>query len=100
MGQIMKLKSNITVLKLQDFNFKNQNGQTIEGYTITFMGDDMVSHTASIKNEVLELVKKTNLPSVFEGELEPTIKTSQTNQKGQLKFNVHSLKFVKEIKLN
>ena len=95
----MKLKSNITVLKLQDFNFKNQQGQEISGYTITFMGDDMVSHTASIKNEVLELVKKTNLPAVFDGELEPTIK-SQQNQKAQLKFNVHSLKFLKEIKLN
>lgn len=96
----MKLKSNITVLKLQDFAFKNSvSGEEIKGSTITFMGDDMVSHTASIKNEVLELVKKTNLPASFEAELEPVLKQI-LNQKAQLKFNVHTLKFVKEIKLS
>ncbi|MEW9900905.1 hypothetical protein ABWL39_19980 [Chitinivorax sp. PXF-14] len=96
----MKLKSTITVLKLQDYAFKNSvSGEEIKGSTITFMGDDMVSHTTSVKNETLDLFKKSPLPAVFECELEPIIK-QVLNQKAQLKFTVHSAKFLKEVKFS
>lgn len=89
------MKTQILVLDLKEWNFKTEKGQEIEGTSALFILDDYDFQRSTLKGDMLEMVKKTKLPAIFDAEVKAIQKYN--NGKAQLKYEVSYLKFVKEL---
>lgn len=88
------MKAQILILDKQDFNFKTDDNKEISGTSLIYLTDDYNYQRSTARNEVLQLINSTKLPAYFEADVKVVQKTN--NGKSQLKFDITSLKLVKE----
>ena len=91
------MKTQIAILKLEQWKFKTEKGQELEGSSAFFLLEDFELQRTTVKNEVLAVIQKSKLPAIFEVDLKPIQKYN--NGKAQLKYELNSVKFLNEIKV-
>lgn len=91
------MKTQVAILKLENWKFKTEKGQELEGSSAFFLLEDYELQRTTVKNELLATIQKTKLPALFEVDLKPVQKYN--NGKAQLKYEINSVKFINEIKV-
>ena len=87
------MKTQITILKLEDWTFKNEQGKELSGTSAVYLLEDYELQRTTLTPEQITQAGKT-LPALFEVDLKPVQKYS--NGKARLKYEINSLKFIKE----
>lgn len=92
------MKTQIVILKTEDWKFKPKDqDKELSGTSAVYLLEDFDLQRTTVKDEILSLVKKQKLPALFEVDLKPIQKYS--NGKAQLKYELHSVKFLNEVKV-
>lgn len=91
------MKTQILILKLEDWKFKNQSGQELEGVSAVYLLEDYDFQRTTLTNEQLNQIKSLTLPAVFEVDIKAVQKYS--NGKARLRYEINSLKHIKEVSI-
>lgn len=91
------MKTQILALSTKDWKFKADNGNELSGVSLNFMLDSHTVEKTTVTDELLKLVQSTKLPALFEAEVSVSLK--RNNGKNSLKYEILTLKFVKDIQI-
>lgn len=91
------MKTQILILSTNEWNFKTEDNKEISGTSAIYLTDDFDYQRSTVKNEVLAVVNSVKLPAYFDAEVKVAQKFN--NGKSQLKFDITSLKVIKEVQL-
>ncbi len=89
------MKTQIAIYGLKDWAFKTEQGEEKTGSTAFFHleGDYENYSKSSIRDDVLNMVRKTPLPAIFEADVMPSLKN------GSIKYEIKTLKLVNSFKV-
>lgn len=91
------MKTTIVILNTEEWNFKTEDGKELQGISAIYLLEDYELQRTTVKDDLLNTVQKTKLPALFEVDLKPVQKYNKG--KAQLKYEIHSLKFIKELQI-
>ncbi|MBU9542853.1 hypothetical protein [Burkholderia multivorans] len=91
------MKTTICILKLEDWKFKTEQGQELQGKSAVYLLEDYDLNRTTLKDDLLVLVQKSTLPATFEADLKAVQKFN--NGKAKLKYEINSLKLINSVKV-
>jgi hypothetical protein len=92
------MKTNILITKLKEWSMKTDDGKEMNGVSAHYLTDEYDDQRTTIKDEALEVVKKANLPALFEADVNPVAKKDASGR-AVMKYEIRSLKFLNSVKV-
>lgn len=91
------MKNLIVITNLEPWEFTDQNSVLRKGVSAMYFFEDFDFQRSTLSNDLLAIVHDVKLPAIFEADVKA--KSSYSNGKAKLKYEVSALKLVKEIKV-
>jgi hypothetical protein len=92
------MKTTILITNLDSWGpFKDERGVERSGVSAVYLFEDFEQSRTTLKDQLLTQVQSAKLPALFDADLKPVQRYN--GGKASLKYEISSLKFVKEVNL-